>query len=217
MHFYDFYNSTRDESESAKLLDFHLSRLKSYQKDFRNALSLYCFCRDWAEAAAGIRDWTWIPARDAAMTIYHFGCTLENLVTNLNGIPTVRDLVDHKKRRQAGKRFNKAFPKWQDLRHAIAHDGELYKDPQAQAKNQLTGGLHLGTVSIGGPGTTMMGGRVRMGDKFLFFINGEHVGYSLNLQSVAELASVHHDIINAFEPAVPSDRIALWRSDMLRI
>jgi hypothetical protein len=69
--------------------------------------------------------WQSIAARDGAMTIYHFGCTVEAIKASLPRCPTLNAGVDHSNLRMARKLFESHFPGYKDIRHVVAHTAEF--------------------------------------------------------------------------------------------
>lgn len=69
-----------------------------------------------------------IAARDGALSLYHFSCSLEALQSLLIRCPTTRN-SDLKALKTAAKVFRRAFPNAAALRHAVAHAGEVFANP----------------------------------------------------------------------------------------
>jgi hypothetical protein len=75
------------------------------------------------------RPWVFVAGRDGAMSIYHFAKSMEGMMAFLGQCPTVLDKVDRTKLRSARKMLRELFPDFEAVRHAVAHAGELMKDP----------------------------------------------------------------------------------------
>lgn len=93
-----------------------------------------------------------ISARDGALNIYHFGCSLEAIKRQLPTCPSLAKKVNAITIRDALKQFEKYFPHCDNVRNAIAHAGELFNNPNSMKKHQQRTG-HAGhgfSVSEGG-------------------------------------------------------------------
>src|SRR5690349_10540688 len=67
-----------------------------------------------------------IAARDAAMTVWHFGDAMGQISTAMyRDVPTLRELVDRSILRSATKRFNECFRGAEAIRDAISHIAEF--------------------------------------------------------------------------------------------
>ena len=133
------------ERDATATLARSLGGLDNYVRDFHAALALF----DFAEAQAlnseahDTIQWCFIACRDGAMTIYHFGQTLQYVREALRSCPTIKSLVDPKLLRLTSKKFDARFPDFIPLRNAIAHRSELWKNVANSIKNALTG-VHTG-------------------------------------------------------------------------
>lgn len=81
-----------------------------------------------------LSDWMLIAARDGALAIYHFGKTLEAIKKSLPGFPTLNSEVDHNLIRKANADYRKRFPRYEAIRHVVAHSAEF---SATQAKREL--------------------------------------------------------------------------------
>ena len=127
-----------EERESADFISVLLAELVSYSYDFWAALNLF----DYASTKLpGVQDmdieqkqlftrWLLIAAKDGAMTIYHFGETLDLIRGGLKDCPTLRELTHIDDLKSADKDFDKLFPNYVRLRHAIAHEAVVAKTPR---------------------------------------------------------------------------------------
>ncbi|MEQ1651901.1 MAG: hypothetical protein ABL897_05380 [Hyphomicrobium sp.] len=90
-----------------------------------------------------------IAAKDGAMNIYHFGCSLEAIRHQLSACRSLQE-IDRVAVRRACKLFRSTFPHAESVRHAIAHAGELNDTPAKitiqNQKNAFTGhGFSIGS------------------------------------------------------------------------
>jgi hypothetical protein len=70
-----------------------------------------------------------IAAKEGALSIYHFGNSLGALRKQVVMCPRTRNLTDTAKLKEAFGLFNKYFPHANNIRHAIAHAGEVWASP----------------------------------------------------------------------------------------
>src|SRR5262245_13588954 len=83
--------------------------------------------------------WQFIAARDAAMTVYHFGIILHAIRSQLGRYPTLLAAVNTKKIKEAYTRFLHAFPRAELIRHCIAHTADTQADAQEIVNNRVGG------------------------------------------------------------------------------
>ena len=94
-----------------------------------------------------------IAARDGALNIYHAKCSLEAIKKQLPQCPSLNPFVDPKDIRRALKIFNQFFPNCDNVRHAIAHAGEIFSSPRIMKKHEQRDarshpGFTFGTATI---------------------------------------------------------------------
>jgi hypothetical protein len=78
-----------------------------------------------------------VAAKEGALNIYHFGCSLDALRGQVGRCPSTRGTVDIVKLRQADKLFKRHFPNADTIRHAVAHAGEIWTSPARAKQHQL--------------------------------------------------------------------------------
>lgn len=201
--FIDALSLPEQERRSAGLISGSLTNLRGYHDDFVGALQLFNACSHQLEHKIGQRDllikWTLIACRDGAMTIYHFGKTLEHIRALFGPCPTLRKRTDHTKLRAATKLFEDNFPTFHHIRHAVAHTAELTKNIEAFEKNAYRGELRLGGISIGShDGAFMLSGAVN-GRSFTMTREGEILSYEISQKTADNLRSVVSEAFSAFE------------------
>ena len=155
----------------------------------------------WGDKMMTYLRWKQIAARDAAMTIYHIGRAISAIRTkNLPLCPTLGALTDHAALREADRRFERAFPHYELIRHAIGHAAEIMATPAKTAENALSG-----TYSDPG-GITATGedfGLVSLdGRRYSVTIRKQVMSYSLSKASLAELAACIAAVRAALPPVI---------------
>ncbi|NJO34634.1 MAG: hypothetical protein HC869_17385 [Rhodospirillales bacterium] len=83
--------------------------------------------------------WREIPIRDAALTVFHCGRILESIKSGFGDCPAFRAEVEHKKLKAARKMFETHFGDYEQIRHAIAHAGEVAYTREDAKKNAFSG------------------------------------------------------------------------------
>jgi hypothetical protein len=92
-----------------------------------------------------------IAARDGALNIFHFGCSLEAIKKQLPKCASMAQRSDAVKLRNAVKQFKNYFPHADNVRHAIAHAGELFSSPEKiKANEQKSDHQGIGFSSLAG-------------------------------------------------------------------
>jgi hypothetical protein len=176
--------------EGVRYLERSLGYLNNYVANFSETLSLFDFCQTQVDAFVGdkirnpefsrIRAWQRIAARDGAMTVFHFGKTLEGINASRRDLPTAFKMVNRNKQGAAIKLLRDQFPHWERLRHAVAHAGELWKDlPSFQ---ETAGDRKTATFR------NFLSGR-----KLTFSFQGKAVSYELNQASLDSLVSAKRE------------------------
>lgn len=141
-----------EEHENALHLQALLHLLDAFIVRFESALRLNNHCRGLGKNCAkeanssGVTDelafriseqisWRLIAAREAAMAVYHFSCTLESIASGVHRCPSLKSRMKHRPFQMARKIFNKIFPHADSMRHAISHAAELAATVQSLKEN----------------------------------------------------------------------------------
>jgi hypothetical protein len=164
------------EQDDVRIVEDHLDRLIGYADDFSSALSLFNFCALFHRQFTG--EWSFVAARDGAMTIYHIGKTMELCRSALKRTPTISELADDEAIAAAGKSYRQAFPTFEKMRHAIAHSSELFRDVKNSKKNTFSGSLDDDFFSIEGPTHVAIRNSL-IGRKYTNTIDGKVVSYEI--------------------------------------
>jgi hypothetical protein len=130
-----------------------LDDLRSYTIEFEGAVRILDLCMTTLKTTYADTDldeyWLWshgrhIPARDAALTVYHYGCTLMTSIPSaLRRCPTISALGDHQALRAVRREFQERMENYTLLRHAVSHRAEMRETierQQSHAAPNLTGG-----------------------------------------------------------------------------
>jgi hypothetical protein len=204
----------KSERKSAWLIEQAVDDLNNFVKEFRSALALFDFCTGQQQAIEQRRKanasrpndpqfaeyfggWRFVAARDGAMSIYHFGKTLEGIRANLGSCPAVRPWVDSSALRLAAKRFDNYFPQFVAMRHAVAHAGELTRGEKNFDKHSFTG-------NYTGPGIEVVDSAhmsIRnslFGRTYTATFDGQVATYEISGTTLSHLGDIKEEIVSVF-------------------
>lgn len=90
-----------------------------------------------------------IAARDAAMNLYHFRCSLDAIIKQSKFVPSLIPSASMHSVSDQLSLFDSKFPHTVTIRHGVAHAGELYNTPikisaATQTKRQKAHGVETG-------------------------------------------------------------------------
>jgi hypothetical protein len=141
-----------------------------------------------------------IAAKEGALSIFHFGNSLDALRKQVVRCPIYRGSVDTLKLKQAFSLFNKRFPHANNTRHAIAHAGEVWASPaKAREHRQKEDYASAGVSSVAG-GFLMAGLSERT---YSVGWEGKVFEVHMDATTIQKLSEVLHLVNSAFPP-VPS-------------
>ena len=147
--------------------------------------------------------WKLMAARDGALTLYHFGRAAEATRNNLHFCPALKATVDLITLKAALKQFETAFPKWEAIRHSVAHQGDLTRTDEQLKKHGLRSPYNCnGMVSgKGGLITNSLNG-----DVYIVSWEGEVFTYRINRSNLETLCGIADQIYKAFDAKAGFDR-----------
>jgi hypothetical protein len=148
------------EHDAASHIERLLSLLSTYEVRFLAAVFLFDKCeeemsklfgllahrqeigdpRNVSPELATVTEWMAMAARDGAITIYHFGNTIEAIRKALPHCPTMNARVDHSILRGASRFFRTEFPRYEAIRHVISHAADFAATPASIAEHSHRGG-----------------------------------------------------------------------------
>lgn len=141
--------------------------------------------------------WRNIACRDGAMSLYHFRKTMQFIRGNRD-CTLMRSLVDAAYTRRAERNFDLVFPDIEGMRHAISHQGELWKGIAGYLKNTILNGYKSGSVEIEGEcGLSSMCN----GAQFSMTFEGRLVSFSMNEASLTRLIEIQNEFFSGFREA----------------
>ena len=116
-----------------------------HTSEFAAAVMLFDFCTDGIDAEKNgqpvsglpLAEWRRMAGRDAGMSMYHFGMTIET-VGKFDGkhawLSSQMDLGVIKETKDI---MNNSFPGWKRTRHAIAHRADFFLDPSKSREHRI--------------------------------------------------------------------------------
>ena len=135
-------------------------------------------------------DWMMIASRETVMGIYHFAKAKEAFKVSLKAIENIE--VDWKEIRSATKKFNRYFPDFENMRHAVAHSAELTKDRQQYDKNSFSGDYDNGLISATGvEGLVLSGGL--MNRSYTMTFQGKIITLEITKTTLQNLYEIYND------------------------
>src|SRR5262245_16361829 len=84
--------------------------------------------RAWRDNQTLQEKWVQIAARDGAITIFNFGKSYEAVRASLKTCPALIPFVDETKLEAAGKKLRERFPRFEAVRHTVAHAAEFHRN-----------------------------------------------------------------------------------------
>lgn len=198
-----------DEQDAARNLNDSLRALPDYANQLRSAVSLFENCDRMLEAQPnpdqpGLLEmfWGWktVAARDGAMTIWHFGKRMAGAQTTLmKHCPTVSAAINRSKLKMAGQLFRESFLGHEDMRHGVAHAGEMVSTPELRTKNAFYGSYESETLWFG-PSHDVVVSDILIGNHFTTMgFDGKIVSYELSSATAQRLDNVLLTFLSAFD------------------
>ncbi|WP_273455276.1 hypothetical protein [Nevskia ramosa] len=193
-----------EETLAVHALTASLHNAKTHLLNFHSALSLFnANFRLPSENQKGIDTASWkdVAFRDGAMTVFHFGKTIEGVRNYLNLHPTpfpfTKPKVDLADIKESVKMLKASFPFYEDLRHAVAHAGELNRTAETMRSHTYSGTISFGdemSIQLNGA----QGGHITHGNTFFIGFEGKILSYELSEKSLSNMTSIRDVFWRAF-------------------
>lgn len=225
-----------EEQDNAWHLDFLLRDLDSYIHRFEAAVALIERCtadlRHWIPRTAGadyvpeyplLSDaelalrWGWqaMAARDATMTIYHFGSTLTSIGKAVGKCPTLLPFHDAARAKEAKRLFKEYFPAAEKARHAIGHAADIKSSRDKLMGHAYSGDMNNDLVS-GTVGGMIMSGNIINANLWMTF-EGELIQVAVNRSSLEKLTNCLRLTFEAFAPVAAETFARSRRAEVLAV
>ena len=210
------------EREIVATISRQLADLGTHIRNFEDALSLFIFVRQrCAEIRATRRQlredgvqggererlmkehqriapWVHIAARDAVMTIFHFGRTMHWVKKNNAAAPTVFELVNRELLREANSLFLSKFKNYEQLRNQTAHQAEISKDPKEFKAKNLKGPFDKHGISASADSQVTIVSALD-GDTYIISVNDKTISLELSQESFATLKETERLFYAAYQ------------------
>lgn len=206
-----FYGAPKDipseEREAASLIASNLADLEIFISNFQGAVRLFDFCemhlsRLPNDAPPNVRQdltaWQFIACRDGAMSIFHLACTLEACL-DLRGARTWRERLDAPNLRIARRLFGARFPHYRNIRHAVAHAGEMFSTTESIKRHAIQGRHEFSGMRV----IALGGARIIVRNSLMFrqysttFL-GKLLSYEMSGRSLDHLIDITARVYEAF-------------------
>ena len=123
---------------------FNVINLGTFEQQFFSASTLFTVLSqndmNWSDdytIRMQITDWRLVAARDAALSIYHFGKALHAIRSFAGASKQYGGKLNAVELKKVKILFDQNFPDITSMRHAISHAGELAENPRVYAEHVL--------------------------------------------------------------------------------
>jgi hypothetical protein len=210
-----------DEKDAARELQRQCAMLAHYTRQFAAAVSLFENASAWANQALTtfyedasfahkpqperesmhsqgemFAGWSQIAARDGALTIFHFGKTVDAMHGTIKRIPSLFATTNLD---AVNPLFRQHFPRFEAIRHAVGHEAEFINSPRKRAKHSTD--QPFKNAMIDAPEETFISGMLE-GNIFTSTFEGKPLSYEVSRKTLANLDAVKNAVYDAFEPIV---------------
>lgn len=146
-----------------------------------------------------VRPWPYIAAHAACNALYQYHEVLDAIVVWASESGAISRFQSKSCAEDARTFFEKAFPKWEQTRHAVAHSAEIAMDYQ---KNAHRGASRKGIVQKP-KGVDALVSNSFQGRTFKTTRKGEFLTLDMTWETYAKFLNVYENLIEAMSPAPP--------------
>jgi hypothetical protein len=168
-----------------------LRHLVEYTDDFRAALALFDACNEGLASdpkAPWLRKWRDLAGRDAGMSLWHFGRTIEGVQELIGDHPILKTRTNPRTLKQARSLLERKFRMREQIRHAIAHRSDFFTSPQKARYHSIPTA----------PGVRETRWGQLRGRRFRYTVNGAAYYYDMNQETLDRLIEVRSIFFSAF-------------------
>lgn len=165
-------------------------------------------CRDdldlIAEEMSLAAEWRRMAARDAVMTIFHFGKTLDAI--GFKDAPSLARSVDGKRLSRARTRFQQSFRHNEQARHAVGHAGERHLTKESTEQITHVGAIETPNIHIA-EGASYVLSNLTEGERMISTVAHPHTGETsvvsvpISQNALLELDEIVSEVFSAFKGA----------------
>jgi hypothetical protein len=201
-----FRNVSAEDQQTLWLVNSALSSMERFVSLFGVALHLFEYCSIQASVFPGpspvFSAWKLVAARDSVMSTNHF---MKEMIATNDLANTSQLLVPHLDRDAMGDArtmFDREFPDYAKLRHAVAHAGELAKTAETFAEHAFSGDYVGGGFNLQGVRGVMIQDGLS-GRTYTCTVEGKIVHSEISEASFLKLHSIMGRFFEAFR-RIPS-------------
>jgi|GEM_PF-5214178 len=194
--YFNFLILPEDERLAAPEFMNGLTSLWEAVRQFNHALRLFDLC-DLERPHEN--DWKLIAAKDGAWSISNMGFVMQHFRAEVGSHPTLKSLIDHAKLRNAMKKYERAFPDFPEMRHALAHIPDSKKDQRTRDRNYYKGPFISDGQEIEGDQTMIMVHQSLNGRIFQTTFAGRLLRYEVSKQTLDELVVIKDTFFSGFQ------------------
>lgn len=211
---------TRIPSEEHEIVN-HITMLLSSLAGFERKVTLAVLLFEWTRSAEWqqsqitgfIHDqmidttsgWRVMAARDGAISIFHFGKTIQALHKNLKLAPTLDLQLNHMILKEGSQEFRTSFPGYEAIRHVIAHVAEFSSTKEQKSAHSIVGPqkLQFGGVAIEikDEGAINQFSDNLYDNSYVVTCNGKVHSYEVSAATIIKLQNIKMKIYSSFEKA----------------
>jgi hypothetical protein len=184
-----------DQMEFRDLIQNSLDEMSRHCRHLISAIALFDFCRSQPTLENFSSDWSFVAARDGAMSLRNFAHSIFQVRGAIGKIPNWLERVDVGKLKKAHQKFEVEFPFAHKLRHAVAHP-EFYADPKKEMGTRDAINIKGIMVAEGGGSITINQGLFN--NKFTCTFEGEIIEYELSLETCKIMLEICQESFECF-------------------
>jgi hypothetical protein len=213
-------NLRPEDHEKAAHIDLLLDCLQGYVEDFNAALTLCehieaiiaipldktVEMKKWRELKARRHvqyNWSDIPIRDSAFSIYHFCVTIDAIVKGAYNCKSLLALIDQANLNRIQPLFEKHFPLAITMRNSVGHISDWLRTPESLTRHAHKGPYDQDGLHIVSPGINLISHR--SGRKLMIANCGRAASVELSREWLEHLVEVQRTAYQAFKPAAKPD------------
>jgi hypothetical protein len=185
---------------AVELFDFSALQLQR-ARDERDTVSAASGSYDhevWRRERQRFSGWQHLAARDGALQIYHMGIVMEKVQGQLHNVPSIRQLVDSSELRTAVKLFQRYFPNYRLIRHAVAHSHSELAPSATAFRSQAPDEINLSGLARG---RGILITNALHGNKYVITKDKTIASYEISDATHAKLEAVRLRFISGFDAA----------------
>jgi len=143
------------------------------------------------------RSWTFIAARDGAMSIYHFAKAMDGANTWAFRSKCFAAKIDKSGLSDAFKLLRTHFPKFEAVRNAVAHAADVTKNPKWLSEHILMGPFEKPLLKLDDTSKAMIKNTI-FNDVFMSTFDSAIQEYEVSIKTLNALIEIKNTFYKAF-------------------